>query len=566
MNTKILFLIAIFLVIGLNLIVSQDVENIPEGGISIGQEVYVGELPLPVLIGEPLFFEEETDISPLMGIGEGQITVKGVEYSSLIEDKTMESKGAILTFVSEDSKICINDDCFENILSQEEADLPSFVKVDENAEITKAAFTVNENGGNYVIRNEKFYAPPKAIVFFDQESGIITIKVSGGSEIVELPKAKVAGVPSDYITTIESITGNFELPDGIVVSGKLGFEDGQIFVPSGDFVSIKGIDIRTSDEKTNLFFDGKRHDYEGDYVSFGENNLIIANGQKKASTEDGVTFRRLSGRVTFSEGNPFLDLDESDFVGMQVSRGGEIEIQNRNNQGLIPSVRTRGDFLIFQDSKSIFSDKGKISMGYFASFDPETGIAGIDTSTTSPIELVMFDENGKPLLNGNKIIVDNSNRIGVGLIGKEEFIDSPEGIDVKFSSRIDYNNPTQANINTLMGRGIKIHEDLPEGQRKVILGSIRDYWKALDPEVKSQIGSEEDLSIEFVGNEHFKENYPNSEETFIGEYYVEYFFFIPEKIVINADSIINNPETLRYLLESNFLSSEESRKTERIGG
>src|SRR3990167_775846 len=80
----------------------------------------------------------------------------------------------------------------------------------------------------------------------------------------------------------------------------------------------------------------------------------------------------------FNEGNSFMKVDKGDFAAIQNFPNSEIEIQNRDNEGLIPRVSTEGDFVIYEDGKKIENSNGKINIhdeGYKK------------TTTTSPIEI-----------------------------------------------------------------------------------------------------------------------------------------------------------------------------------
>ena len=116
-------------------------------------------------------------------------------------------------------------------------------------------------------------------------------------------------------------------------------------------------------------------------------------------------------------------------------------------------------------------------------------------STTSPVEIIVLNKEGN-ILNGHKIFVDNFNRISVAPdIG--EFIASSNGIDTKFSSRIKYNYVTEDNMKRLTGKEILFH-NIPQGNKDLVLGRLRDYWNTLTDETKKSI-----KSIEFADDSYF---------------------------------------------------------------
>jgi len=115
----------------------------------------------------------------------------------------------------------------------------------------------------------------------------------------------------------------------------------------------------------------------------------------------------------------------------------------------------------------------------------------LEKTTTSPIEFVLSNKAQKSLgLRGEKIFVDNFNRIALAPEKMHEGLLQFEGIDVKFSSRIKYNYPTLGLIESLTGKRIGdtlIFDGLEKGRIDESLGRLRDYYEALTPEVKNSI-------------------------------------------------------------------------------
>ena len=456
-----IFLIVIILFMGIGF-VNPD--------IIITEKTSTGESKTPSSIGgigEIKFSKEEVDIgAELMGRPEGEITAKGVEYQPLNEEG-----GVHLVFKEEGARVDFNGDIFKNIIPQDVAGHPTFIDVDKEGNIVRTDFTVNEEGGTYFFGNTKIEVPPNSRVFFDKETGIIRIKSPEGSEITEIPTKKDSSLPSEHITTIEG--ENIKLPGGNTFSGKLNYDNKQAFVNLGDKKIINGVEIILASEKTNIFFDGQKH--KGSYTSFGDTNLIISSNGNSDT------------QIKFEKGNRYLTIDEEregeDYVGMNTHQGGEIEIQNRDSQGLIPRVTTKGPFIIDEDSKHIVNIGDKVFLKKFSLLSSYKKSLG---TTTSPIELFVQDKDGNNLLTENsKIYVDNFNRIVIGPDVKE-FISSSEGIDIKLSTRIKYNYPTEESIEKLTGVKL-ILDGLPQGKKDEVLGRLRDYWKTLTPETKDSV-------------------------------------------------------------------------------
>lgn len=430
---------------------------------------------------EAIILTEVTDIGKIIGLPEGEIIGQGVKYQ-LIEENTR------LTFINENANVNLKGNSFKNIIPQDTAGHPTFIDIGETGNIARADFTVNEEGGTYVFGNTEINAPPNSRVFFDKATGV-RIKIPEDGELKEIPKAKDSFLPSDYITTIEG--KDIKLPSNEIINGKLRYDNGQAFVSLEDKTIINGVELTGEagkEEVANLFFDGRRH--EGDYVSFDLENkkMIIASD--------------IIGPIAnFKEGNPFIKIDEGDYVAMQVFGGGEIEIKNRDSQGLIPRVITKGEFVIDEDYKSIlrFKSYNKVYI------EKEPRLFDINKeiteSTTSPIELFTQNTDGLNLLKEkNKIFVDNFNRIAIGL-DNEEFISLSEGIDTTFSSRIHYNYPTEESMEALTGKGIRF-VDVSQGNKDLVLGRLRDYWETLTPETRDSIEY-----MEFYSDEEFNKKF-----------------------------------------------------------
>src|SRR3989344_3447665 len=188
--------------------------------------------------------EESTDIGILIGLNEGQIIGQGVDFS---QSSVQNNQGACstsecsvklpdttrLTFADEEAEININGNNFVNIISQEKSGHPSFIELDKEGNVVKADFTVDEKGGKYVFGNTEISAPPNSRVLFDETTGV-RIKAEEGAEFSQNPTNLGTPGLEKYLTTIEG--DNYKLPNGATVHGRLGFDNGQAFVPLDDKV------------------------------------------------------------------------------------------------------------------------------------------------------------------------------------------------------------------------------------------------------------------------------------------------------------------------------------------
>lgn len=381
--------------------------------------------------------------------------IQGIEYSEIEED------GTRLTFVEEDVNLNISGNLFINIIPQDDAEHPTYIDLDKNEEIINADFTVNDKGGIYVFGNTEVEVPPNSRVFFDKDEGV-RIKIPEEGELEQLPQLKDDSKLWDYITTIEG--DNIKLPEGVVMSGKLNYENNQFFVAPEERVEINGIEVDNteSSESLKVFFDGKEH--SGDYISLDLDN-------KKLILESF-----LGGSVmNFREDNPFIQIDKGDHFVVQPLSNSKIEIQNRDSLGLIPKVMCEGDFRIEEDYKTIYNEGDKIDLINSAEYYAEYG------STTSPVEILISNKE-------HKYVFDNFNRIATAPKDVEEFlVSSKEGIVITFSSRLKYNYITEKDIEKLTGLDLYISDEIPQGNKDMVLGRFRDYYPTLTPETKESI-------------------------------------------------------------------------------
>jgi hypothetical protein len=112
---------------------------------------------------------------------------------------------------------------------------------------------------------------------------------------------------------------------------------------------------------------------------------------------------------------------------------------------------------------------------------------------------VILNKDGNSLLEGQKIFVDNFNRIAIIPEDAEEFLISSKGVDTKFSARLKYNYPTKENMELLTGKDLKFY-NVGEGKKDMLLGKLRDYWNTLTPGVKESV-----KNIEFAEKSYFED-------------------------------------------------------------
>ena len=386
--------------------------------------------------------EKDSEIGNLIGkdLKKGDVSVKGVEYEAF-ETYTR------LTFKKENAKVCVKENCFENIVPQGKAKVPTFIEFDETGEITDALFKVNEKGGDYVFGNTKINAPPNSKVFFKKDAlafnkgidegslvkkGEIVIDIPDGSKI-EIPTAKDDSSLAEYTTIIRTnLKSNLDdgeaiLSNGARFKGTLFFEDGQARLYPGifenNYVEIDGVRLIHSgyaqgfnrDEPLDIFFDGQIH--EGNYVSLGQDKLILSSDV-------------LYPMIELKKGNNFIPLQYEYSIGPTISYfpGSTIEIQNRDVEGLIPSIKTKGDveleinhigsFAVVRDNNFAVLTNSVYKMLDKYTIPP---VASSKDVTNQFLEFEPLDNTGRPLIEG-KVLMGKENRwaiVGESVQNKE---------------------------------------------------------------------------------------------------------------------------------------------------
>lgn len=412
----------------------------------------------------------------------GNIVSKDLkEEEVLVSNINFDKKNgvSILTF-EENGYVKIKDSLFMNI--QRGGNL----KVNEKGELIEASFATNENGGTYVIGNDKISVPPNSKVIFKNDQ--ITITPPEGAKL-EVQPSLLKPEMSGNVVKIQGL--NTKLPDGSVIqSGTLSYRNGQAFVAPKEEAVINGVEIKNvfnekskeaMDKEYNVFFDGQKHEGNS-YVSFDmeKHSLILASPGSKSGQP-----------IKFNAENPFVTIEKNDNFVIKTLPNSEIEIINRESSGRIPKMTCKGKFMLDEDDRSIqFITPGKVNIKLSAAIQPPQKF--VETST-SPIELFMLDKDGNSLLKTSqgveqKLLVSNFKEFATIPANVEEMsYEKYEGttLESKISTKITYNYPTPENFETLTGKTlicIKPEFCTPENIRL-----LSDTYETLTPEAKNSL-------------------------------------------------------------------------------
>lgn len=270
----------------------------------------------------------------------------------LISGVDVEKRGDVtrLTFTDDEGgKVCIKENCFENIQSQSTAKHSTFLEVNQEGDIIKADFTTDENGGVYSFGNKDFEVPANSrVVYPDEANERPKIKCSEGSEIINVPHGE-ASYEGDFMIGGDKISGKV-----IVSNGKI------IKVWKGTDATIKGINHETFGSSLNLYyeenFDASRHGEEN-YFNYGKDKISLGGKGFTSSIKEG------------NEMFPELILEKS-IRGTPISergifeitpQGGFIEIEKDfTKKELSFNIKHEGDFELKNGGIAIFSEDNNI--------------------------------------------------------------------------------------------------------------------------------------------------------------------------------------------------------------
>src|SRR3989339_36253 len=322
------------------------------------------------IVGGTLQFSstKEEDIGKLIGkdIGEGEIIVKGV---------TLEKKEGISKLIfGENASLKISGKKFENIKSQDEAKLPSFIEIDSTGKILNASFTTNESGGVYDFGKGDFKAPPNSRVIYNiNNNEPPKIEIPEGSEDFgkilkgeDIPKGEaIYQSKSDFKFDGNEIKG---------LDGKMGrvtVENGKIVkVWEGTDATIDGINHKTFGADLNVYYneDFNALSHKGEnYFNYGNQKMWLGGGGFTSSlTKDNKIFpefieEKYPNSFTPRKGRLEFTLN-----------GGNLEVSkiSPDNQPLALDINADGKFEIQNGALNFDASKGEIDSekqtGYFA--------------------------------------------------------------------------------------------------------------------------------------------------------------------------------------------------------
>jgi hypothetical protein len=426
------------------------------------------------------------DIGKSLGYKEGKIFGEGIDVSSkgilsFLNEKSRiifnkgEDNQIILsdgkdvqiatnvnqiTFMGKDSKINVNGNKFENIVPNSK-DNPAYIDFNSNAgDVSRASFKTSA-ASEYTING----------VSFSTESGSVVDYNNAKQSVLVLENSKIKNVVKPI-----SIEGtNVEVSSGYNLrEGDLNFDGkGNSFIRGNQKANINGVYSKTfsTNSENSLYFGfDKNVDPTKDSLVFTKDKLTLS------SNEDIYTCA-----VMFDRNNPYVNMEEGDAFNIFPAKDSKIELDSRSGTELIPKLNIlTGNADITEDGKTISFEDGMFGMS--KNDYPET-------STTSPVEILY--KSKMPGYTDSKMMVDNFNRMAMIPNNEEEYFADYEGLDVKFSAKLEYNYLDENNIDNLLGKPVtfdlKFSELTTGGVKQMVLGRLRDYWNVITPEEQNAV-------------------------------------------------------------------------------
>lgn len=227
---------------------------------------------------------------------------------------------------------------FSNIMSSAESKHNTYLKIDKSSEFIYEAHFTERTGSNYVFGNNKFYVPFNSTVRFS--NGRIKLDVKEGSFFESVPSFLDNSL---FGNSVEIAGKNITLSeDFILVDGKTSLNSDGWLVEQG-YVAYKSnfIGVRNQNEQI-LIANKNLPDYQGNYLRQTDKTLEIR------SVEDG------EANIIFAPGHEILNTDKKDKLYLSLENGDSVFIQNREEQGLIPSFEHKAS----EDGKTILKNNG----------------------------------------------------------------------------------------------------------------------------------------------------------------------------------------------------------------
>jgi hypothetical protein len=275
---------------------------------------------------------------------------------------------------------------------------------------------------------------------------------------------------------------NFQVGDIKVQSGSLSLTKEGYILGKNSLADWKGLTLGNGKDLFLATSESAYNSYEGSAI-FPEDLRLRGKG------EDFT--------IKFNKDNALTRIDERDNFEIKAGKGFEFSLENRNPDlnpdKKIPLMNVKGEFMMNQDSKTIYTKDGDVLITKQKDgvlFNKDTSIG----TSTSPIELVVDEQKQK----NKKFIVSNFNGVATVTLNDEEGIFNT---DERYANSIywkkasvenRYNYPTKEALSKIEGKEFNF-VGMPEDPE--IIRTILEVYEA-NPEAFKDLKGIEIMSEE----------------------------------------------------------------------
>ncbi len=361
MKTKTIFFIVIFLTIILHFNFVISAEETTENSITTPSTTDFGSL--------------------FMGLDPGKI----FGTKDFIEQNKIED-GNRFSFVNKDASLTINGNLFTNVAPKSTSNSQSYIEVDKTGLITKASFTVNEKGGDYVINGLNFHAPPNAKVFYDPQNGF---KLSDQTKITSIGKESSQKISGNNISFLNELIFNGKLEttsNGYLISNGIANYNGMK-------ISADKTVLIAKNPLTNL------ENYKGNWIKQTSTTLEF-------SSVEGDSFN-----IEFLKDNQIFDMKNLGKLKAGIGNGDGLKITKGNIPEIFHKSSEKGYTEVISGDSRILINKDTLSWN-----NEWLNVEEVLAGQYKPVSYSLISDSEKLKINNREKASFNLDSTGKGLL------------------------------------------------------------------------------------------------------------------------------------------------------
>ena len=399
------------------------------------------------------------------------------------------NKGAQATFDKEKGLLSLSQGDVK-IADRSYANIKDAVfKVDGKGNVLEAELISTKDNSVYVFgKNQPLTVPADTKVTY--KNGIVTVE--GAGKEFSYGKNQIRNLGPSAEIKANTIYGVFKINELDKVVGTIDLLKEGYSIYDSTTVETNGIRIDVPVYQKNLFLSFTGKEYSENFISLDlKNKKLIANAISDGNFEFG-----------FKEGNPFLPVEKGDLLAFRTFfDGGEISIQNRDKEGLIPEVE-----ITINKGGLISEANGPFYFDFVKGEEFKVKPLGFEQNTV-PMTVVVYNSEGKNILGTEKepkkLIISNFNEFStIPLRETEGIVEEPDFAPGKISERLYFNYQQYGKKEFKEAfPNIELVGELDSPSVKRTIDNI----KRLPPKVKNSI-----KAIELLSEKTFAARFPDN--------------------------------------------------------